>query len=670
MQVEDQRLPARRQVSRVGLAPAAPVRLAAAVVLASSVLLAMVATLVAAQGVAAAPAGAQSSGVGEAIERADITLDIGAGGTMAVTEVYDYRFPAGEARHGIRRFIPLKARYDDRYDRRFPIDRISTTAEPLPGARGNPSTAGGLQVYDDDNGNRVIHIGDPSSTVSGTWRYTIEYQVRDAVEPVTVDNADFDEVVWNVVGTLWQVPIEQATVHVTAPAAPVTARCFAGGAGSTEPCASSGVQSGVFTATATALSPGQGMTVTVDLPPGTVPGAKIDLVERWSFRRAFEVTPLKAGLAAGLTAIGALGLARLLGRSARDRRLALNAYLPASAEPDTAGLVSFFEKPDGPVRFRPPEGATPGLVGVITDEKADPLDVSATIVDLAVRGYLRIEELPAARGVLAGMAGLLSSSGSGAAKDDFRLRRLRDPDGNLLPYERDLLQRLWGHADDGATIDLSALQRHFAGDLSAVRTGLYEEVMRRKWFIRRPDHVRAFWFVVGALVAGLGLVAAIALAATTHWGLLAIPLLAPGIVVLLAARHMPARTAEGRKVLEEAVGYERFLDVADADQLRYQEEQLQFVAALPYAMVFGLTRKWAEVLDVLQQQGFQAYPSWYVPYDPTAPFRFVWLGAAMSNFSAASSTAMSMPAASTGGGFGGGGGFVGGGGGGGGGGSW
>ena len=62
---------------------------------------------------------------------------------------------------------------------------------------------------------------------------------------------------------------------------------------------------------------------------------------------------------------------------------------------------------------------------------------------------------------------------------------------------------------------------------------------------------------------------------------------------------MPARTGAGRKVLEEAVGYERFLDVADADQLRFQEQQLQFIAALPYAMVFGLTRKWAQVLAVL-----------------------------------------------------------------------
>ena len=78
------------------------------------------------------------------------------------------------------------------------------------------------------------------------------------------------------------------------------------------------------------------------------------------------------------------------------------------------------------------------------------------------------------------------------------------------------------------------------------------------------------------------------------------------------------------------------------------------------------------MLAVLQERGLDLQPAWYVPYDPGAPFRAVWLGASLSNFTTASSDALSMPAATStsGGGFGGGGGFSGGGGGGGGGGSW
>ena len=53
-----------------------------------------------------------------------------------------------------------------------------------------------------------------------------------------------------------------------------------------------------------------------------------------------------------------------------------------------------FERADGPVEYRPPDDLRPAQVGVLIDETADPLDVTASIVDLAVRGYLTIEEIP------------------------------------------------------------------------------------------------------------------------------------------------------------------------------------------------------------------------------------------------------------------------------------
>lgn len=605
------------------------------------------------------PAGAQTGTGGEQVDDFRAEYVVRDDGSLAVTETITYRFPAGQERHGIYRYIPERARYDDTHDRLFPISDIQVSAASA-GGGGDPSRAGRYQVTT-QNDNKVIRIGDPDSTVNGVWRYTIDYVVGNAIEPVRpsedeIGKSSVDELVWNVTGNGWDVPIAAASARVEVPAAPIAVRCFSGPYGSTEACPVD-VDGTTVTSPGTALPPGEGLTLAIDLPPGSVPGAQIRTVERWSVERAFEVTPLKAGLAGLLTAGVVAALAVGLGRHARDRRLVLNAYLPAEAEPDRAGLVRFFEKPDGPVRFRPPEGATPGLVGVVLDEKADALDVSATLVDLAVRGYLRIEELADHHGR--------------PAKDDFRLVRLRDADATLLDYERELLSRLWAKASDGTAVTLGELRTTFASDLGDVRQRMYREVQQRGWFVRRPDRVRAFWYVIGVILLLISLVVAVGVAATSHWGLLAIPLLAPGVIVVVVAHRMPARTGAGRQVLEQAVGYERFLDVADAEQLRFQEQQLQFVAALPYAMVFGLTRRWAQVLAVLQEQGLNLRPTWYVPYDPIAPFQFYLLGTAISNFSSASSSALSVPPpSSTGGGFGGGGGFSGGGGGGGGGGSW
>src|SRR5439155_565626 len=56
--------------------------------------------------------------------------------------------------------------------------------------------------------------------------------------------------------------------------------------------------------------------------------------------------------------------------------------------------VPLFEHPSAPVEFEPPDRLRPGQVGTLIDERANPLDATATIVDLAVRGYLGIEEIP------------------------------------------------------------------------------------------------------------------------------------------------------------------------------------------------------------------------------------------------------------------------------------
>ena len=48
----------------------------------------------------------------------------------------------------------------------------------------------------------------------------------------------------------------------------------------------------------------------------------------------------------------------------------------------------------GQSEFRVVDNVRPGHVGTVADERVDPIDVTATLVDLAVRGHLLITELP------------------------------------------------------------------------------------------------------------------------------------------------------------------------------------------------------------------------------------------------------------------------------------
>src|SRR5207247_10735100 len=137
----------------------------------------------------------------------------------------------------------------------------------------------------------------------------------------------------------------------------------------------------------------------------------------------------------------------------------------------------------------PPDKVRTAQLGVILDESADTKDVTATIVDLAVRGYLTITEEP--------QAWLF-------AKKDWTLHATGKNTGGLLPYERIVYEGLF---KDGADVKLSELRPHFITSLRSAEGELYRDSADRKWFATRPDRVRQGYAGVSVLViiAGVGM---------------------------------------------------------------------------------------------------------------------------------------------------------------------
>jgi uncharacterized protein (TIGR04222 family) len=299
-----------------------------------------------------------------------------------------------------------------------------------------------------------------------------------------------------------------------------------------------------------------------------------------------------------------------------------------------------------PVEFAPPDDMRPGQMGTLIDEQANVLDVSATLVDLAVRGHLRIEELPKE-----GWFG----------KADWRLIRLDAPRDDLLTYERRLLD---GVFRDGGEVLISELKNTFAERLEGVQESLYADSVERGWFSERPDKVRSRWVALGVLALVVAVGATVALAAFTHWGLLGIPLIVGAVLLVASSGRMPARTAKGTAMLRRVRGFRTVIETAETHMSRWAEKELVFTRFLPFAVVFGATEKWAKAFEVL---GIQPDTSWYVsPH----PFAYASFAQSMDGFAVTTGgTIASTPSGSGSSGFSGGG-FSGGGGGGGGGGSW
>ncbi len=588
----------------------------------------------------AVPAGAAD--FGESIAAYDVHLTIATDGRMRVREQITYDFGT-DHKHGIFRTIPTTLHYDNKYDRIYKVEHIHVTSPS--GAPTKTQVKKGSET--------VIRIGDPNHTVTGRQVYVISYDVEGALNHFP----DHEELLWNAIGTEWEVPITAATATVEAPATVTRVACTTGLGGSSLPCASAVSDGRSASFKQPEMGSQQALTVVTAVPAGSV-AAKPILQERFAVSRAFAVTPATSGGLAALVVLTVGGVLWLLWTRGRDRRYIgqVPGLAPAAGQQEIDQARPLFTKPDGAVEFVPPDGIRPGQVGTLLDESADVLDVSATIVDLAVRKYLFIEELPRK---------------TVFASRDWRLTRLDGDPAALLPYERKLYQALVGSRQ---TVLMSELKNTFATSMASVREQLYVDAVKQGWFKGRPDKVRGQWAVFGWLLLGAGVGLTYLLAKYTHLALLGLGVIAGGVVLRLSAKHMPARTPKGSAALARVLGFRQYIRTAEVDQLKFEERESIFSRYLPYAIVFGETDRWAKAFASLaavpSAGGVGGTGSALYWYSGPGSWDLGHFGSSMNSFTTQSSGALtSTPGGSGSSGFGGGG-FSGGGGGGGGGGSW
>jgi uncharacterized protein (TIGR04222 family) len=572
--------------------------------------------------------------------RFDVSLVVQSDGTVQVREDITYDFT--DYSHGIERYIPVRYQVDDTYDRVLTISDVSVSS---------PSGAPTDLQTEEQGGVYYLRIGSPDQTFIGEQRYVITYDVTGALNSFP----DHAELYWDAIGTDWRSPILKATVDVKAPAIQ-QATCFYGPQGANSLCSTSDVGSRVAQFGQRGLAPGEGMTVAVAMPSSAVTVPPPVLEVRWTPQRAFSADPPHVAASVALLVVGVGAVSYLGYRRGRDRRFRgqVPGLAPMPGQEGESELRPVGQGAEGPVEWLPPDDVRPGLVGTLIDEQANVLDVTATIVDLAVRGYIRIDELP--------REGRFSSR-------DWQLVQLKAADPSLMQYERTLYDAIFKSSN---VVALSSLKQHFRSDLSNVQSQLYDEMVYRRWYNRRPDTTRTSWSVLAivAIAAAAGLT--YLLARFTTFGLVGIALVVAAIALFVTARFMPARTPAGSAMTARILGFKRYLATAEADQLRFEEPEQVFSRYLPYAIVFGVTDHWAKVFQQLAASGTVSAGAgaaslyWY-----TGPggWNFTDFSSSISSFSTVAAGSLSAAAASGGSGFSGGG-FSGGGFGGGGGGGW
>ena len=603
----------------------------------------------------------------EQIESFDSEITLNDDGSIDVVETIVYDF-GPNSRHGIQRYIPTRGRWTGEapegekpgtWWRLTPISKVEVT-----GSGDTPDDV--EQMTSSDGIDTILRIGDPDRYVDGVRTYTIRYHMAGVMN--TFEHTD--EFAYNITGNGWDVPIESTTAKLSLPGSPSRNWCFAGPYESTAPCSEIAVSGSTVSASENLLRARSGLTVAVEFPSGVVarPMASAKFERERTLADSFEVTPATGvtaavGLLGGLAGLGFLGY-----RHGRDRHFVgdqIEYVFGNDSGEETPRKL--FSKHTPTVEFVPPDNIRPGHMGTLWDEVAHHLDVSAMLVDLAVRGWIRIDEIaPRSKGFL----------GFGGDSGDFQLVSLKSAnDKELLPAEKLLLDSLFSGGSD--SVLLSELKTRFAEKMKLIQSRLYDDVVAAGWFPRRPDKVRESYVGLGVLVLIAGVVLTFLAAKVSNWALpvLAIPVV--GLVLVAAAKLFPRRTARGSAMLSRVRGFKELFDAGEGERMAYAEQHNVFAQYLPYAIVFGATERWAKTFQDLglspEEMGLGV---WYTSPYGYDPIHFAW---AMNSFTthttgalaaAAPSSASSGSGSWSGGSFGGGGGFSGGGFGGGGGSSW
>jgi uncharacterized membrane protein len=564
-----------------------------------------------------APAEADRGGF--AIRSLHADLEVKPNAEMIVTERIEVDFL--EPRHGIYRTIPV--RYTDPIGYSYSLGfRMIDVEDDAGKAHETKVTNEGAYVK--------IRIGSANRTVKGLVVYNIRYLVRNALRHFP----EHDELYWNVTGNEWPAPIESASATLRLPGGAefewIELAGYTGGYGQrsrevsvTEP--QPGVAGWVTTSR---LAPREGLTIVATWPHGLVQFPGRATRTAWFFLDNWVLAvPFLVGF----------WLWRRYKQTGRD--------------PVDAGSVV--------VRYEPPEGVSAGALGTVVDEKVDQRDITATVVDLAVRGYLTIEIEKDQH-----LFGLIES-------ETIHFVRQREKSSeDLLIHERRILDGIFSAGD---RVELSDLKNRFYKKIPAIKNALYDRVVELGLFDARPSTVRRRTIGLGVAATALTVGAGIAWA---FWRggvmphALIVPIVAGAVTLLLFvafAPAMPRRTRKGVELRRWALGFEEFVDRVESDKLEADRARNVFESLLPYAMALGVAAVWARRFEGIYVQGG---PAWFVGHDPTVGFSTVSFEKSLTSAMTQTSQAMASAPRSSGSSGSGGGGFSGGGGGGGGGGSW
>lgn len=472
----------------------------------------------------------------EEIKSFFVTITINKEGSFLVKEEIVYDF--GENyRHGIYRDIPLG---DTLIDVKDVTDNLGNSYK--------------YETHIESNILR-IKIGDPKKKIKGEHTYNIYYEVWNGINFFS----DRDELSWNAIGTEWNVPIKKSGVIVRLPEKlpkeNLRLSCFTGVKGSMESnCVINVKENGeIVFESQKIFMPKEGLTIVVAWPKGIIKdipnSIKIHILLR-------EIWPVIIPFFVFVY----LFIKWL--RKGKDFKI---------KKPIVA-------------QYEPPDNLRPAEVGLILNQRITGKEITATLIDLAVRGYIKIQEV------------FVNNS----EDKDFELIKLKDFENkqeDLREYEREILRKIFGSKNKILVSELENIKDNLK--LSTIAKKLFSET-GKKYFVSNPQKIQDRLIGNGISI----IIISIFLAPLFNNGVLFLAGLLSGFLLILFSKFMPKKTKKGIEAYWHILGFRNYINTAEKHRIKFQEKENIFERFLPYAIVFGLTEKWLKVFEELENERF------------------------------------------------------------------
>jgi uncharacterized membrane protein YgcG len=517
----------------------------------------------------------------EVIQDINVHINIAQNGELLVVEQIVYDFGT-QQKHGIFRDIPL----------------TNTEGPELSIiVNGVRDEAGHIYQYTTSYQGTMLYIkiGDPERLVTGVHTYIIEYAVQNAIRSFD----DHIELYWNVTGNQWPVAIQhtKATVQIVPyiPFGIPRMACFTGTEGMMESACTmryDEVSHGAEYESTVSFSSGEGMTIVFGIPRGII--TPVPVVSQ---RLAGDAND-------SWVKTVVIGIFLCVSIAFFFIRIVFGKVLSTVFSSSYAGSKNR-AKPNVPktlrgtpvvVEYAPPDNLPPIDIGTLLDRRTDVADISSVIIDLAVRGYIKIKyttkEIP-----------------FWPDKKDFELVKMKDGATLMHPAEKILFRMLFKERDAVLLSELKDKEVVFQQCVREIKSNTENYLCTAGYLVQKPKARHTI--TIGPLVIFAVAILSFFLGKAAEF----IPL---GVILyaLFLYKSVPDRiTEKGIVVFAKILGFMEFLRLTEKEKLTLlNAPDLQpetFEKFLPYAMVLGVEEQWAEKFEGI----YNTTPQWYD--DPT-----------------------------------------------------